>query len=104
MNNEEINIEQSKVFQSNGDKLHMQIQQLIGTLIFQERQKRGIRQASLAARLDLSQEQIDMLETGCGKMQWSVIYRVLDYLHRKFEIILVSDGTEKNEADLVANQ
>lgn len=45
MNNEEINIEQSKVFQSNGDKLHMQIQQLIGTLIFQERQKRGIRQA-----------------------------------------------------------
>lgn len=45
-----------------------------------------------------------MLETGRGKMQWSVIYRVLDYLHRKFEIILVSDGTEKNEADLVANQ
>ncbi len=99
-----MNDEKNKTIQSNGDKLHMQVQQLIGYLIFKERQKRGMRQATLAARLDFSQEQIDMLETGRGKLQWSVIYRVLNYLNRKLEITLIPDGTESEEAEPTVNQ
>lgn len=94
MNDEEYSLDLA-----NGNRLAMSIQQQIGFLMFQERQRRGIKLTTLAALLDVSPEHIDRLETGRCKLQWSVLCKVLEYYHRKFEIKLIPDMVESEKEE-----
>ena len=96
--------EEYSLDQPNGNRLAMSTQQQIGFLMFQERQRRGIKLTTLATRLDVSPEHIDKLETGRGKIQWSVLCKVLEYYHRKFEIKLIPDMEEEEKTDETIEQ
>lgn len=96
--------EEYSLDQPNGNRLAMSTQQQIGFLMFQERQRRGIKLTTLAARLDVSPEHIDKLETGRCKLQWSVLCKVLEYYHRKFEIKLIPDMEEEEKTEETIEQ
>lgn len=99
MNDKEYSLDQLS-----GDRLAMAIQKQIGFLLFQERQKRGVKLTMLAALLDVSPEYIDKLEAGRGKIQWSVLCKVLEYYRRKFEITLIPDMEESKKTEEATEQ
>lgn len=85
-----MNSEEYKSNGLNGATLQMDVLRQMGKLLFEERRRRNLKQATLAACLDVKQELIDMVEMGLGKPHWSVINMILNHYKRQFDIALVT--------------